>query len=404
MIEPFSNIKVMDKNMEGHPQAGIQKVPAWSAVFSMTLGVFSLVTAEFLPASLLTPMSESLQVSEGVAGQAVTMTALFALLAGLLVGVVTRSYDRRKVLLCFTVLLIISNLLVAFATGLTMVLFARMLLGIGIGGFWSMATVTTMRLVPGPLVPKALSVVFSGVSIATVMAAPLGSFLGGLIGWQNVFLLITVVAVATLIWQYRALPSMVPKDSAKLSTLFKLLARPVVSIGMLSIMMVFTGHFAFFTYLRPFLETVTHVDVNQLSLVLLGFGVANFIGTSLIGFILEKNLRLVLMAVPFLMSVVAVALVVSGTNMVIASCLVALWGFLFGAVPVAWSTWIARAVPDEAESAGGLLVAVIQFAIMMGAALGGYAFHFIGMNGLYLCSAIVLLIAAILINRKMQKI
>lgn len=390
--------------MEVNAQAGIQKVPAWSAVFSMTLGVFSLVTAEFLPASLLTPMSESLQVSEGVAGQAVTITALFALLAGLFVGVATRAYDRRKVLLSFTVLLIISNLLVAFASGLTMVLFARVLLGIGIGGFWSMATVTTMRLVPGPLVPKALSIVFSGVSIATVMAAPLGSFLGGLIGWQNVFLLITVVAVITLVWQYRALPSMVPKDSAKLSTLFKVLGRPIVSIGMLSVMMVFTGHFAFFTYLRPFLETVTQVDVNHLSLVLLGFGVANFIGTSLIGFILEKNLRLVLMAVPFLMSIVAVVLIIFGANVITASFFVAVWGLLFGAVPVAWSTWIARAVPDEAESAGGLLVAVIQFAIMMGAALGGYAFHLMGMKGLYLCCAIVLLIAAILINRKMQKI
>lgn len=390
--------------MEVNAQTGTQKVPAWSAVFSMTLGVFSLVTAEFLPASLLTPMSESLQVSEGVAGQAVTITALFALLAGLFVGVVTRSYDRRKVLLSFTVLLIISNLMVAFAADLLMVLFARVLLGIGIGGFWSMATVTTMRLVPGPQVPKALSIVFSGISVATVVAAPLGSFLGGLIGWQNVFLLITVVAVLTFIWQYRALPSMVPKEGANLSQLFKVLARPVVSIGMLSVMLVFTGHFAFFTYLRPFLETVTQIDVNHLSLVLLGFGIANFIGTSFIGFILEKHLRTVLMAAPFLMCIVALILIAFGTNVMTASIFVAIWGLLFGAVPVAWSTWIARAVQDEAESAGGLLVAVIQFAIMTGAALGGYAFHLIGMKGLYLCCAIVLFIAALLINRKMQKI
>lgn len=390
--------------MEGSTQTGMQKVPAWSAVFSMTLGVFSLVTAEFLPASLLTPMSESLHVSEGVAGQAVTITALFALLTGLFSGVATRSADRRKVLLVFTLLLIISNLLVAFAPNLTVVLLARVLLGIGLGGFWSMATVTTMRLVPGPLVAKALSVVFSGVSVATVVAAPLGSYLGGIIGWQNVFLLITVVAVITLIWQYRALPSMVPKESMQLKTLFQVLTRPVVMFGMLSVMMVFTGHFAFFTYLRPFLETVTQVDVNHLSLVLLGFGVANFIGTSLIGFVLEKHLRIVLMSVPLCMCITALVLTLFGTGIVVASVMVSVWGLLFGAVPVAWSTWIARAVPDEAETAGGLLVAVIQLAITMGAALGGYAFHLIGMKGLYFCSAMVLLAAACLIKYKMHKV
>lgn len=390
--------------MNENTQQGMQKVPAWSAVFSMTLGVFSLVTAEFLPASLLTPMSESLHVSEGVAGQAVTMTALFALLTGLLVGVVTGATDRRKVLLFFTGLLIVSNILVALASGLAMVLFARILLGIALGGFWSMATVTTMRLVPGPLVPKALSIVFSGVSVATVVAAPLGSFLGGLIGWQNVFVIVTVVAVITLIWQYKALPSMVPTSRVRLQTLFQVLARPIVSIGMFSVMLVFVGHFAFFTYLRPFLESVTMVDVNHLSLVLLGFGVANFIGTSLVGMILEKHLKFVLMAVPFTMCIVAVLLVTFGQSIWAASVFIAIWGFLFGAVPVAWSTWIARAVTDEAESAGGLLVAIIQFAIMTGAALGGYAFHLIGIKGLYVGSAVILLIAAILINRKMQKI
>lgn len=390
--------------MEGGTQTGMQKVPAWSAVFSMTLGVFSLVTAEFLPASLLTPMSESLQVSEGVAGQAVTITALFALLTGLFVGVLTGAIDRRKVLLFFTGLLIVSNMLVAVASTLTLVLFARVLLGIALGGFWSMATVTTMRLVPGPLVPKALSVVFSGVSVATVVAAPLGSFLGGIIGWQNVFVLVTVVAVVTLIWQYKALPAMVPTSKVRIQTLFQVLARPVVRIGMLSVMFVFVGHFSFFTYLRPFLESVTQVDVNHLSLVLLWFGIANFIGTSLVGLILEKQLRFVLMTVPFTMSIVAVLLVLFGQSIWAASVFVAIWGFLFGAVPVAWSTWVARAVTDEAESAGGLLVAIIQFAIMTGAALGGYAFHMIGIQGLYLCSAAILMIAAILIYFKMKKI
>ena len=89
--------------------------PAWRAVYSLGLGVFGLITAEFLPASLLTPMAASLGVTEGMAGQAVTATALVALVTGLLITTATRNIDRRWVLMFFSVLQIISSLMVAFA-------------------------------------------------------------------------------------------------------------------------------------------------------------------------------------------------------------------------------------------------------------------------------------------------
>ena len=102
--------------------------PAWGAVFAMALGVFGLVTAEFLPASLLTPMAESLGVTEGVAGQAVTATATVALVTSLLTAAATRTIDRRRVLLVFSVLLVASNLAVAFAPNLAMLLIGRVVL------------------------------------------------------------------------------------------------------------------------------------------------------------------------------------------------------------------------------------------------------------------------------------
>ncbi|BAN94792.1 major facilitator superfamily protein [Plautia stali symbiont] len=109
--------------------------PAWGAVFAMAFGVFGLITAEFLPVSLLTPIADSLRVSEGQAGQTVTVTALVALLTSLVIGNVTRRLDRRLVMLAFTLLLIASALLVAFAENLPMILLARVLLGMAIGGF-----------------------------------------------------------------------------------------------------------------------------------------------------------------------------------------------------------------------------------------------------------------------------
>ncbi|HVI53745.1 MAG TPA: MFS transporter [Luteibacter sp.] len=375
----------------------VTEQPAWGAVFAVTLGVFALITAEFLPASLLTPMAASLGVTEGMAGQTVTATAAVALVTSLLISVLTRNTDRRIVLLSFSVLLVASNLLVAFAPTLSLVLVGRVLLGIAIGGFWTMSAAVAMRLVPEAMVPRALSIIFSGVSVATVAAAPLGSYFGHLIGWRNVFLIATVIGVLAFFWQLVVLPKMAPTGSARMGTLVDVMKRPAMRAGMISVLLVFTGHFAFFTYLRPFLEGVTGVGVNGLSVILLGFGVANFIGTSLAGFVLERSLRMTLLLMPLAMSAIALALVALGRAPIADALLVALWGMAFGAVPVAWTTWITKTVPDEAESGGGLIVAAVQFAITLGAAAGGLVFDRAGASGVFVGAGVVLLVAAAMI-------
>ncbi len=366
--------------------------PAWGAVFSMTLGVFGLVTAEFLPASLLTPMAADLHISEGMAGQAVTATAVVGMITSLLISAATRSFDRRIVLLSFSVLLIASNLLVAFAPDLLFLLLGRFLLGVAIGGFWTMSAAVTMRLVP-----KALSMIFSGVSAATILAAPAGSYLGAIVGWRSVFLMIAALGLVTLLVQFATLPRMAPSGLTRLRTLIDVLIRPGVGLGMVAAMLVFTGHFAFFTYVRPFLETVPGVGINTMSAILLGFGIANFLGTLLAGPLLERSLRLTLMTMPLLMGILGLCLIVLGHAPTAVSVLVALWGMAFGAVPVAWSTWLTRTVPDQAESAGGLLVAAVQFAIAIGASVGGIVFELSGVTGVFAASSAALLLTALIV-------
>ncbi|MBC1186019.1 MFS transporter [Kluyvera sp. SCKS090646] len=371
--------------------------PAWRAVWALGLGVFGLITAEFLPASLLTPMAASLGVTEGVAGQTVTATALVALVTGLLITSATKSLDRRWVLMFFTLMQIVSSLLVAFAPSLQVLLLGRLLLGVAIGGFWAMSTATTMRLVPASDVPKALSIIFAGVSIATVVAAPLGSYLGSLIGWRNVFILCVVPGVLALLWQVWVLPSMRPENGGSLRTLLHVLRRPGMIGGLLATIFIFSGHFAFFTYLRPFLETVGRASVETISLILLGFGLANFIGTSIAGHLLARNLRLTLALVPFGMGVLALLMVAFGHLALLDGLLVTLWGFAFGLVPVGWSTWLATTVPDEAESAGGLMVASIQLAISAGAAGGGLVFDLNGASGVFTVSGVLLVAAMVMV-------
>ena len=371
--------------------------PAWGAVLAMTLGVFGLVGAEFLPASLLTPMAADLGISEGMAGQAVTATAAVALVTSLLITVVTRRLDRRLVLIGLSVLLIFSNLLVAMAANLPMLLVGRVLLGMALGGFWTLSAATMMRLVPEAVVPKALSVMFLGVSAATVFAAPVGSYVGDIVGWRNVFLGAAVLGAIALVVQLATLPSLPPRGHSRFGTLVEVLARPGVGFAMFAILLVFTGHFAFFTYIRPFLETVTGVGVAGVSAVLLGFGIATFFGNYLGAVLLERSMRLTLTIMPVVMGALALSLSVFGGSLASDAAMVALWGLAFGAVPVAWTTWITRAVPDEAESAGGLFVAAINFAIATGAAAGGAIFDASGVTSVFVVSGVVLFLAALTI-------
>jgi predicted MFS family arabinose efflux permease len=351
---------------------------------------------------LLTPIADTLHISEGQAGQTVTVTALVALLTSLVIGNVTRQLDRRVVMLAFTLLLIASALLVAFAENLPMILLARVLLGVAIGGFWTLSTAITMRLVPSDQVPRALSIVFSGISLATIIAAPLGSYLGGIIGWRNIFMLTAALGVLALLWQFFTLPAMPPVNKARSGGVLDLLRKSVMRWGMLAVIMMFTGHFAFFTYLRPFLEGSAQLNVNQLSLVLLAFGVANFFGTSLAGYLVTRSVSLTLTAMALVMSVTALLLVSFGEVSWLVAAGVALWGLAFGSMPTGWSTWISRAVPDDAESGGGLLVATIQLAITAGAAAGGWMFDLQGAGGVFLASGVLMLLAAITIFTRVR--
>lgn len=361
----------------------------------MTLGVFALVTSEFLPSSLLTPMASDLKVTEGAAGQAVTVTAAVALLVSLLVSTATRRLDRRTVFLAFSSLLIVSNLLVIAAPNVSMLLAARVLLGIALGGFWAMSAATVMRLVPEPDIPRALSLMFSGVAAATIVAAPVGSYLGAVIGWRLVFLLAAALGLLALAAQAATLPRMAPSSVTHLKTLAQVMGRPRIGLGILSVGLIFAGHFAFFTYLRPFLENVTGVGIDGVSGMLLVFGAANFLGSFAGGWLVARSLSRTLVVMPLIMSVLGLGLAGLGGLQWRDTAMIAVWGVAFGIVPMSWSTWLTRFVPDEAEAAGGLMVAAIQTGIAVGAAAGGLIVDTYGVPVVFAAGSAILLLGTL---------
>lgn len=370
--------------------------PAWAAIGSLTLGVFGLVTAEFLPASLLTPMAADIGVSVGTAGQAVTATAVIGAIAGLATAIVTRGIDRRFVIWVLTSMLIFSSVLAALASNLPTLLFARVLLGIGLGGFWSMVAATAMRLVPASAMPKAMSLIFAGVSVATVSAAPIGAYVGDLFGWRVVFWITAIVGVVTLLVQMAVLPRLPARGAADIGTLFKLLGQPSVALPLIGIVVVISGHFAGFTYIRHFLEQVPQLSVEAISLVLLAFGIGGFFGNLVGGAITARSAKASVIFGAAIITLMGASLLLFGSSPAASAVAVGLWGFAFGALPVGFQTWIVRVVPEEeAESAGGLLVAAFQVAIASGAIFGGLLVDGFGAPGAVAYAALATLIGGL---------
>ncbi len=366
----------------------------WSAVLALSLGAFALVASEFMPVSLLTPLAADLQVSEGQAGRAIAVSGAFALVTSLVISPLAGSIDRKRLLLALTVAMMLSATLAAFAPDYATFMVGRALIGVAIGGFWSMSAATAMRLVPEHQVPRALALVNGGNALATVVAAPLGSWFGAIIGWRGAFFALVPVALVALLWKMATLPPMKSEGPRASWNVFVLLKRPAVAWGMLAASLFFMGQFSLFTYLRPYLETVTHLNASTLSLVLLLMGGAGVVGTLLIEPFVKRWLHPTLAIAPLLMAALASVLAVSGSGLLVTAVLLGAWGLLATSAPVAWWSWLARNLPDDGEAAGGLMVAVVQMAIALGATVGGLLWDGSGYRVTFAASASMLLASA----------
>jgi predicted MFS family arabinose efflux permease len=368
----------------------------WGAVLCMSLLTFVLVGSEFMPVSLLTPIAREFGVTEGQVGQSIAISGLFAIVTSLFGNALLSRLDRRTVILLYTAVLVASGLLTALATSFAVFMLGRILVGIAIGGFWSLSTAILARLSAPADLPRAMALLQGGTALASVIAAPLGSFLGGLIGWRGAFLVVVPVGIIGLVWQFRVIPRMRPGRHVSPRAMLGLFGKPLVGVGMAATALVFMGQFTLTTYLRPFLENVTGMEINSLSAALLGLGLGGLAGTSIAGFVLRDRLPLALWMLPTVLALLAALLLGLGQHALVVAPVLVLWGLFSTPIPVAWGTWMTRVIPDDLEAGGGVQVALVQLAITAGASLGGLLFDTAGWWSAFMASAVLLALAAML--------
>ncbi|WP_437115068.1 MFS transporter [Streptomyces flaveolus] len=346
-------------------------VTGWLAVVAVMLGTFSIVTTEILPIGLLTKIGAGFTISDGMAGLMMTMPGFLAAIAAPVVTVVTARIDRRLMLCVFMVLLAAANFLAAAAPDYWLVLVSRVIVGIVIGGFWSIGASLAERLVPAASVGRATAVIFSAVPLGSVLGVPAGTLIGDLAGWRTAFIAMGGFTVAVLIMLLIVTSPLPPHQTTRLRVLRGMLNSVSTRCALLLTVLVVLAHFGTYTYVTPFLEQVTDVSSGLITVFLLIYGAAGILGNFLGGSLVTRHPRATFGIAAGMIAAATSLLPVLGHGTVGALALLVVWGVAYGAVPVCSQTWFTKASPDTPEAASVMFTASFQATISLGALTGG---------------------------------
>jgi predicted MFS family arabinose efflux permease len=362
----------------------------WRAVVSLGLGAFIIVAAEFLPIGMLPDIAEDVHVSLGWASLIVLLPGLVAGLSASVIVTLVRGLDRRWLVLGLMTLLVLSNVVSWLAPGFGVLLVARVLVGLTLGGFWAVGPSLSARLIPDRA-RSATAVVLAGISAGTVVALPVGQAVALIAGWRTVFLGAAIVGVVVLLLQVAWLPSV--RSGARVTV--AQLADVVRTRGSRAVLIVtivaFTAQLSASTYIGEYLAQVQGLSTAGGSGLLLAYGALGLLGN-----VVAARIRL---ALPLLFGITAAALGVVFACMPSAlgaaggaAVLVLLWGLLWGAFPLLLQSWI-MSTTDSPEAASAVLVTFLQLSIALGSAVGGVLVTISGLTGTYLVAGVLELVA-----------
>jgi predicted MFS family arabinose efflux permease len=357
---------------------------SWLAVMAVAIGAFAFVTTEFLPVGLLPRVAADLGVLPGTAGLMVTVPGVIAAISAPGLMLVAGRMDRRRVFLLLTALLLASNLISAFAPNFLCMLLGRALLGAALGGFWTLATAASGRLVKPRDSARAMATILTGVTCATVIGVPLGTFIASFASWRVSFMATGVLVAVALVAQFFFVPSLPSTAALRLRDLVALLRQPHPRRSMLMVALAFGAHFSSYTYITPFLLRNANLDMSTITWLLLGFGIIGFFSNFAVSSTVTRNLKVSVGAMVSLLMFALVLLPLLQHSTIGVVALVLAWGISFGALPLCFSIWIQRATPDSPEAGSALFVSIIQVAIALGSLVGGVVVDHVGISADFL--------------------
>lgn len=374
-------------------------IKRWLSILVLAISTFTIVTSELAPVGLLTPMAESLNVSKSQIGLTVTIYAWIGALSAILASIFLGSIAKKKLLIILITILFASNILSAISTSYYILLLSRIVGAFAHGSFWAIIGATAVAIVPPRYIGIATSIVFGGVSAASVFGVPLSNYIGIVLSWNDSFWLLSGLSVISLLGIVLLIPPIHTDSAIGISSLKKVFKSLTLWKVYIATLLVITAHFSAFTYIEPWLHTQKPLSVSYIPIALFVFGIAGLLGNVITGITIDKHLKTTVIVSICLISCVLMYL---GTNNNIESertifVSLALWGLAVSGVFVGLQTWVFKLADKEVFSASAIYVSCFNLAIGLGAILGAWGITKLSYSQLYLFTGIIIGLSIFLI-------
>lgn len=381
-------------------QANPTSMRVWLAVAALGVSAFSIVTCELAPVGMLSALAKDLHQTEAGAGLAVTAYGWVAALAALLAVAIPARLSRKALLIALMLVLALSCLGVTQSHTMQTFMTARMTGALAHGVFWALIGTVAIQLVPVNKLGLATSIIFSGVSAASVLGVPLSSFIADMAGWRQAFTAISVLSFATAVALLWTLPTLAAPQPLRLKVYGGIVKNPLLLALFGATACIISAHFAAFTYLEPLLTQTRGIPTSAISALLLISGLAGLLGNIIAGKLIDRHIK-ILMMTSLLLSAGALGMLgIKSWSLLplwFTGTLLAIWGAGIAIVFVGLQTWLLRSAGEAAQPASAVHVAIFNAAIGTGALVGGMVSARFGLQTLALLASLVIICSMALV-------
>uniref|UniRef100_UPI0035C68D82 MFS transporter n=1 Tax=Serratia quinivorans TaxID=137545 RepID=UPI0035C68D82 len=340
-----------------------------AALLALAMAAFITLLTEIMPAGLLSSIAGGLNVSESLAGQFITAYAMGALVAAIPVTTLTQGMRRRPLLLVAIFGFSLVNLVTALSDSYSISLVARFFAGVFGGIVWSLLAGFAVRISPSHLSGRAIAISGAGATIALVFGVPLGALLGRTIGWQGAFGLMTVLALALIVWVIAVVPDFPGQTKEQRQPLTGVFLKTGIRAVLFVVFTFVVAHNILYIYIEPLLEpSGLSADVD---IVLFVFGIGSIIGLWFVGSMVDRRLQLLAVASIVVFALASLLLAFWGglPKMVYSS--VVIWGMAVGGFATITQTALSRFAGESVDVAQSMYTTGWNSAVAAGGIVGG---------------------------------
>jgi predicted MFS family arabinose efflux permease len=345
----------------------------WTGLLALAMAGFITILTEALPAGLMPQMGKSLQVSEALVGQLVTLYALGSLLAAIPLTLMTQGWRRRPLLMIAIGGFAVVNTITALSSWYPLTLAARFFAGVFAGLVWALLAGYAARMVAPPLKGRAIAVAMVGTPLALTLGIPAGTLLGTIAGWQTTFICMSVMTLALLLWVRVKVPDFAGQPATETFSLGSVWRIAGVKPVLLATLGFVLAHNILYTYIAPLLVP-SGLDA-QVGIVLLVFGASALGGITLIGMLIDRWLRELTLVTTLMFIGASVALALWSQSAAAVYALMVVWGLAFGGAATLLQTACAKVGERAADVAQAMLVTTWNMGIAGGGIVGGLLLH-----------------------------